>query len=132
MTAWQAALAAEHQAVYGYGLLGPYLQDATARTLAVSCFDAHGALVAATSAALAAAGQEPVGPLADYPGLPAVQTDAQARALAARLEDECAQAWRYLYAQDAQRRTSAQQGLTASAVRAARWRGTTSPFPGLA
>jgi hypothetical protein len=49
----------------------------------------------------AAAGLVPVAPEADYPALYPVSDAAAARALAARVEDDCAGAWRYLYAQAA-------------------------------
>lgn len=135
--AWQDALAAEHQAAYGYGLLGPHLRGTSSLHLAVECSDAHDKLVRSTSDDLLAAGTSPVQQAADYPALGAVTSAALARALAARLENDCATAWRYLYAvaaagrANATLRTSAQRNLTASAVRATRWSGTTTAFPGL-
>jgi hypothetical protein len=142
--AWQAALSTEHQAVFGYSLLGPRL-DAADRARAVSCSDAHEALRDSTQAALARAGRTPVAPQADYPGLYPVPSAASARRLAVRLEDECAAAWRFLYLRAASAptargrslRTTAQDGLDASAVRAAQWRRLvdptrpTVPFPGI-
>lgn len=139
--AWQAALAAEHQACFGYGLLGVRLAGAQQR-LAVSCSDAHEALRDATERAMSQAGVQPVPPQADYPALYPVADATAARALAVRLEDACAAAWRYLYAQAAATRATArlpeaQGGLTGSAVRAVHWRALTSPadasrpFPGL-
>lgn len=142
--AWQAALGAEHQAVFGYALLGPQLAGDQLQ-LAVTCSDAHETLRDATEAALAAAGLDPEQSRADYPSLYPVRDPAAARTLAARLEDDCAAAWRYLYATAADEsgararglRRDAQRALTASAVRAARWRvvaGTTpatTPFPGV-
>jgi hypothetical protein len=141
--AWQAALAAEHQAVFGYGLLGPRLAG-TDLQRAVACSDAHEALRDATEAALAAAGLTPVPTRPDYPALYPVADAAAARRLAIRLEDDCAGAWRYLYLQAASRpgrrgrtlRGTAQDALTASAVRGAQWRAVatparpTTPFPG--
>ena len=94
--AWQAALAAEQQAVFGYGLLGVRLAGAQ-RVLAASCERAHARLRDATALAMAAAGVEPVAPRADYPALYPVPDAAAARRLALRLEDECAVAWRVLY-----------------------------------
>jgi hypothetical protein len=160
--AWQAALAAEHQALFGYAVLGPHL-NAGDRALAYRCVDEHETLRDDTMAALTAAGQTPVAPLPDYPALYPVTSAASARQLAARLEDECARAWRYLYLQAAggtsagqpsgasaeagassgspaaarPLRRSAQAALTASAVRATRWRvlidpqRPAAPFPGL-
>lgn len=141
--AWQSALAAEHEAVFGYGLLGPQLASGQ-QQLAVTCSNAHEALRDATSEALAAAGLVPVQPAADYPALYPVTGASAARALAIRLEDGCAAAWRYLYLRAASSsdptaralRGTAQAALIASAVRAAQWRTLVTPdhptvaFPG--
>lgn len=143
-SAWQAALAAEHQAVFGYALLGPRLSG-TDLQLAVACSDAHELVRDATEAALAAAGRDPIASQADYPALYPVPAAAAARALAIRLEDDCAEAWRFLYLQAASAagarprslRATAQDALTASAVRGVRWRAITTPahatrpFPGV-
>ncbi len=137
--AWQAALAAEQQAAFGYGLLGPQLSGA-ARQLAVACSRAHQTLIEQSALAQSAAGLVPVAPQADYPTLYPVPGPRAARALAVRLETECASAWRYLYAVAASaprraeapaRRAQAQEALIGSAVRAARWRDSSVPFPGI-
>jgi hypothetical protein len=140
--AWQAALAAEHQAAFGYPLLGPQLSGAE-RDLARACQAAHETLRDTTASRIAAAGLTPVAPRGDYPGLYPVTGAKAARALAVRLETGCAAAWRYLYATAAadagtsDLRKRAQTALNASAVRATRWRlaGGTSPatvaFPGI-
>lgn len=138
VTAWQGALAAEEEAVFGYGLLGPKLAGPS-REFAAACLTAHEALRDATRQALVAAGNPPVPAAADYPELYPVPGPGAARELAARLEDGCANAWRYLYlaaasdssASARKLRAPAQLGLTASAVRATQWRRTTRPFPGL-
>jgi hypothetical protein len=143
--AWQAALAAEQRAAFGYGLLGARLHGSAQLPLAISCSDAHEALRDETEQAIAAAGLTPVSPAADYPDLYPVDTAAQAAGLAVRLEDGCATAWRYLYAAAAEAsgaratalRPMAQRALTAGAVRATQWRKLTDParatvaFPGL-
>jgi hypothetical protein len=137
--AWQAALAAEQQAAFGYALLGPQLptgQQQRARTDQA----AHEHTRDTTAAAIVAAGTTPRAPAGDYPALyPKASTP---HALAATLEDDCAAAWRYLYAQaasaggHAQLRRTAQAALVASAVRATRWRRSLDParavdaFPG--
>ena len=140
-TAWQAALAAEHEAVFAYGLLGPRLSSTE---LAVACATAHEALRDATTEAITAAGLDPVAPDSDYPELYPVPNAAAARAVAVRVEDGCSSAWRYLYlvaastsGGDADKlRGCAQEALTASAVRAVQWREhvspghVTRPFPG--
>jgi len=138
VAAWQAALAAEQRAVFGYGLLGPRAGSDAA--LAAECSAAHEGLRDATAAALATAGHTPVAPQADYPALYPVADPTAARRLALRLEDDCAAAWRYLYLRastSAALRRTAQQNLTASAVRGVRWRRLvtpdhpSTPFPGL-
>jgi hypothetical protein len=143
VAAWRAALAAEHQAVFGYALLGPHLAGSD-QQLAVAASDAHETLRDATESTMSMHGIAPAAPLADYPALYPVSSRATARALAIRLEDDCAAAWRYLYVQAASStealaralRTSAQHALTASAVRGVQWRALTTPthatqpFPG--
>jgi hypothetical protein len=141
--AWQAALASEHQAYFGYGLLGPRLPAAVDRTRAHTCQQSHATLRDATAADLVAKGQPPVAPLADYPALYPVASARAAQALAVRLENDCAAAWRYVFALaagpdgDATLRPSAQQALIDSAVRATQWRvstgahATTVAFPGI-
>lgn len=139
--AWQGALAAEHEAVFAYGLIGPRLASPE---LAMACEAAHEALRDATTEAIAAAGLDPVPPASDYPRLYPVPNARAAQAVAARAEDDCATAWRYLYLVAAstsgsaarQLRGTAQDALNASAVRAVRWRvqvtpkHATRPFPG--
>jgi len=141
-TAWQGALAAEHEAVFAYGLIGPRLASAE---LAAACEAEHEALRDATTAAIAAAGLDPVAPASDYPRLYPVPNAKAAQEVAARAEDDCATAWRYLYlvaastpgAAAQQLRGTAQDALNASAVRAVRWRvritpkHATRPFPGV-
>ena len=151
LDAWQGALAAEQQAVFGYGLIGPHL-DGGDQPRALTSQNAHEAARDAIMAAMTAAGIEPVNAKADYPALYPVSTSAQALAVAARLEDACATGWRVLYLAAAidpsaakqagypdvaARRTESQHGLTAAAISGARWRkiaGTvpaTRAFPGV-
>jgi len=135
--AWQAALAAEQRAYFGYGLLGPWTSGARADR-ARTDLAAHADLRDATATALQAEGVRPQAPAADYQ-LDRVTGAASAVALAVSLEDGCAQAWRYLYSVATaasgkaarMARRAAQQALTDSAVRATEWRGTTVPFPGI-
>jgi hypothetical protein len=141
-SAWQGALAAEEQAVFGYGLLGARLTGPH-RDLAAQHLTVHEATRDTTRAAIVAAGLTPVPPAADYPALYPVSNPAAARALAIRLEDDCAAAWRFLYLAAAsdnagrELREPAQQALIDSALRATRWRALVSPrhatvpFPGL-
>ncbi|HEY7045932.1 MAG TPA: DUF4439 domain-containing protein [Jatrophihabitantaceae bacterium] len=143
--AWQAALAAEHAAVAGYDIVGPRVASAQVAP-ARADQQAHRDLRDATSAALSAAGQTPVAAQPSYP-LPFAVTDAAtAGRFAVSLESACAAAWRYLIAVAAATpgrpdvealRADAQTALTASAVRATRWRlvvdpaEPTVPFPGI-
>jgi hypothetical protein len=140
--ALQRALAAENEAVYGYGVLGPHLVGPDT-ALAMTCEAAHGALRDATEAVLAARGTHPDAPLADYPAVYPVPDRPAAQRLALRLEGEAAAAWRAAFAAaanaapvDADARDRSQEALTASALRGMRWRqaaGNTSPtvpFPG--
>ncbi len=143
LDAWQGALAAEHEAVFGYGVLGPRL-PADRRAAARRDQAAHAAARDHTDAALRAAHRSPVAALVDYPALYPVADVAAAQRLAVRLEEHCAAAWRYLYlraastdtSQAGSLRTDAQGALSASAVRAARWRLLVTPsaatvaFPG--
>jgi hypothetical protein len=141
VAAWQAALAAEHAAIAGYDVLGPRLADSGQVTLARDSQQAHRELRDATSARLVAAGQSPVPAAADYPLPFAVADPVAAKRLAISLESACAAAWRYLIsvadASSRSLRTDAQQALTASALRAMRWRRLVTParatvaFPGI-
>jgi hypothetical protein len=143
--AWQAALSAEEQAVYGYGLLGPYVSGAAHVALAHTCLAAHEGLRDDIVSAMTTAEQNPADPPADYPLLYPVSVGPAAAQLAVRLEQDAATAWRYLYvaasksrgATATMLRTAAQAALIASAVRAVQWRQTvaptaaTVPFPGI-
>ena len=150
--AWQAALAAEYAAVFGYGVLGPRLTDGDSMALARTNQQAHQDLSERTAAELSAAGQPPGSPEADYPLPFPVSDELSAQRYATQLETAAASAWRYLISVaadpsadsaglDANRvtavRVSAQGALTASALRAMRWRQrstpakATVPFPGI-
>jgi hypothetical protein len=149
--AWQQALATEYATVFGYGVLGPRLGSAASVALARTGEQAHRDLGERTAGDLSAAGHVPVAPAADYPLPYPVTDDLSAKHFAIRLESGCASAWRYLISvaasdggdsgSDADQlrtlRAVAQAALTASAVRAMRWRQlidpakATVPFPGI-
>jgi hypothetical protein len=142
--AWQRALAAEHRAVFGYGVLGPHLNQPSDVQLAHASQAAHELLRDQTEAELTAAAQLPTPPLADYPDLYPVAGASAAQQLAISLEQDAAAAWRFLYAATVDAgaassalRATAQAALTASAVRATRWRmaaglaAATVAFPGV-
>ncbi|WP_340375561.1 ferritin-like domain-containing protein [Streptomyces sp. SS7] len=132
LTALQAALAAEHAAVYGYGVVGGRI-GADRRTEARAAYDAHRARRDALVREVRDLGAEPVAASAAY-ALPFPVTDAAtAVRLAAELEGRVAGVYSDLVRAAAdQRRREAAGALREAAVRAARWRGGSVAFPGLA
>ncbi|MFI6349892.1 ferritin-like domain-containing protein [Streptomyces sp. NPDC050560] len=128
----QAALAAEHAAVYGYGVVGAKAGDAR-RDAAQAGYDAHRSRRDALARTARDLGAVPRAAAAGY-ALPFKVTDAASAArLAAELEDGVAGAYSDLVrAATGERRRSAADALREAAVRAARWRGSGVAFPGLA
>lgn len=135
ITALQALLAAEHAAIYAYGVLGARLDEAT-RALALSAFDAHRARRSALTTRLQAQGADVPAPAAGYDV--AVTGRGDALLLAVRLETGDGLRWHDLVetTQDPSLRALAVQSLTDTAVRAARFRKAaglkplTEAFPG--
>ncbi|MHC0434165.1 ferritin-like domain-containing protein [Streptomyces sp. O3] len=132
VAAYQAALRAEHAAVYGYGVVGGRIgkdRKAEVRT----AYDAHRARRDALRRTVRGMDAEPEPAEAAY-ALPfPVPDPAAAVRLAAELEDRVAGVYADLVrAADGDRRRSAADALRESAVRAARWRGSGVAFPGLA
>jgi hypothetical protein len=129
--ALQAALAAEHAAVYGYGVAGAYLTG-SGRATATTDWLAHQVTRDTLEAMLRSRGAQPVAAADGYQLPVAVRTPAEAAQLAVILEDRVAAAYLGLVALTgtAIRRFGAEQ-LRASALRAAAWRGATVAFPGL-
>ncbi|MFF2730884.1 ferritin-like domain-containing protein [Streptomyces sp. NPDC058008] len=132
LRAAQAALAAEHAAVYGYGVLGGRLEGGR-RSDARSASDAHRARRDTLARAVRDLGGTPVAALAAY-ALPfAVRDPASAMRLATVLEDRVAGVYSDLVrAAQGPLRQDAAGALREAAVRAVRWRGTGVAFPGLA
>jgi len=129
--ALQAVLAAEHAAVYGYGVVGAYLTGGS-RTAATADWVAHQNARDELEVMLRSRGSQP-GPAAVAYQLPIpVRTSAQAASLAVILEERIAAAYIGLVALStpALRELGALQ-LRESALRAAFWRGSTVAFPGL-
>jgi hypothetical protein len=131
IAALQAALAAEHSAIYGYGVLGPRLAG-RAQERARSAYAAHRARRdeladyvrdrQADPAAAAPAYELPF-PVRDAPG---------ATRLAVRIEEGVAAAYGDLVrASSGSVREFAARVLQEVAVRAAMWRGSSVPFPGM-
>jgi hypothetical protein len=132
VAALQSALAAEHATVYGYGVVGAYLsgsQQATATTDWV----AHQVARDRLEAMLRSAGaSQPAAAAVAYQLPMPVRNAREAVALAVVLEDRVATAYLGLVAlSDTAIREYGAQQVQASALRAAAWRGSTVPFPGL-
>ncbi|CAL9434227.1 ferritin-like domain-containing protein [Streptomyces sp. ICN988] len=132
LDALQAALAAEHAAVYGYGVVGGRVGEKR-RTEARAAYDAHRARRDALARDVRDLGGEPVAAAAGY-ALPfSVPDSAAAVRLAADLEDRVAGVYSDLVrAAEGDARATAAGALREAAVRAARWRGGSVAFPGLA
>ncbi|MFJ2605909.1 ferritin-like domain-containing protein [Streptomyces sp. NPDC087425] len=131
LAALQAALGAEHAAVYGYGVVGGRVGQAR-RAEARSAYDAHRARRDALAREVRDVGGTPVAAAAGY-ALPFPVPDAQAAVrLAADLEERVAGVYSDLVraASGGVRRTAA-EALREAAVRAVRWRGESVAFPGL-
>ncbi|MGW2518443.1 ferritin-like domain-containing protein [Streptomyces sp. NPDC001617] len=132
LTALQEALAAEHAAVYGYGVVGGRIREGR-RTEARSAYDAHRARRDALAREIRDLGGTPVAAAAAY-ALPfPVPDSAAAVRLAAQLEDRVAGVYSdVVRATGGERRRSAAEALREAAVRAVRWSGESVAFPGLA
>lgn len=132
LRAAQAALAAEHAAVYGYGALGGRLEGGR-RSDAAAASDAHRARRDTLARKVRDLGGTPVAAHAAYDLPFAVRDPASAMRLAAVIEDRVAGVYSDLVrAADGSLRQDAAGALREAAVRAVRWRGTGVAFPGLA
>lgn len=114
-------LAAEHAAVFGYGVLGARLEEVS-RAAARAAVVSHRSRRDQLDALLRSRGIVPEAALPAYDV--ETRTPAQALALAARLEDGLSVRWRDLVAgtDDRSLRELAVAGLQETAVRAAQWR----------
>ncbi|MFJ4965652.1 hypothetical protein EES43_21990 [Streptomyces sp. ADI96-02] len=132
LTAAQAALAAEHAAVYGYGVLGGRVGGGR-RAEARSAHDGHRSRRDTLARTVRDLGGTPVAAAAAY-ALPfPVADSASAVRLAAVLEDRVAGVYADLVrAAEGGLRREAAGALREAAVRSARWRGGGVAFPGLA
>ena len=136
--ALRAVLAAEHAAVWGYGVVGAALPGAD-RQAADLALDAHRDVRDQVAELLDARGTDQVAARAAY-ALPfPVLSPADAAALAVTLEDGVSAAWAWVLDQAGERstRVSAVAVLADAEVRAVAWRTAagqmpvTNPFPGL-
>lgn len=132
LAAVQAALAARHAAVYGYGVVGARV-DAAREAEARAAYAAHRARRDALAGTVRDLGGAPVTAAPGY-ALPFPVPDAAAALLlAAHLEDRVAGACADLVrAAEGRLRKEAAVALREAAVRAVRWRGSGVAFPGLA
>jgi len=131
LQALQAALAAEHAAVYGYGVAGAMLTGAD-NAAARGDWESHMTARDTLQAMIAVLGAVPVAASAAYQ-LPFTVHDAHsARRLAAALEDGVTRAYLGLVAvTDQTLRTFGALAMQEPANRAATWRGSTVAFPGM-
>jgi hypothetical protein len=131
VAALQGALAAEHAAVYGYGIVGAMLEG-SAQSHARASWTAHQVARDNLDALLTKLGATPVAASPAY-RLPFTVTNANlAKQLAAALEDGVTRAYLAVVAvTDPTLRTYAAQAMQTSANRAVSWRGTTVAFPGM-
>jgi hypothetical protein len=129
--ALQSARAAEHAAVYGYGVVGANLTGSR-QAAAMTDWVAHQVARDTLEAMIRFRGSEPVPAAAAYRLPITVRTPGQAVSLAVLLEDRVATAYLGLVAlSDLSVRQFGALQVRAAALRAAAWRGSTVPFPGL-
>ncbi len=132
LRALQAALAAEHAAVYGYGVVGGRI-GRERRPDARAAYDAHRARRDALTREVRDLGGTPVVAAAGYELPFPVPDSAAAVRFAAQLEDRVAGVYADLVRSSAgAARREAAGALREAAVRAVRWRGESVAFPGLA
>jgi hypothetical protein len=136
--ALNAALAAEHAAVWGYGVVGAALA-ADKRDLAAAAENAHRDARDRLVALLAERGADPVGAEGGYELPFPVLSEVDAATLAVTLEDGVSAAYTRVLGDAAEKGTRrlAVNALGATEVRAVAWRTrakknpVTEPFPGL-
>ena len=129
-SALQRALAAEHAASYGYGVIGAHLSG-RGRTSAGLDWVAHQRARDQLEQLLSQRGLSPVPAATAYQMPVPVHSSHSARAAAVLVEDGVAAAYLGLVAlSEAGMRELGASQLTAAALRASRWRGSTVAFPG--
>jgi hypothetical protein len=131
VNALQTALAGEHAAIYGYGVVGSHLRG-TARAKARDAYDVHRARRDQLQQLIVEQRATPVSASAAYRLPRPVRSAADATVLATELEERLAAVWVDAVADlRGELRELAAQVLQDVAVRAAGWRGGSVPFPGL-
>jgi hypothetical protein len=129
--ALQAALAAEDAAIFGYGVVGAHLTGSS-QTAAGQDWTGHNQARDTLTAMISGLGATPTAAQASYQLPFRVHDTASATALAAHLEDGVTRAYLALVAVSDQRlRRYGAMAMQQAAQRAAFWRGSTQPFPGL-
>lgn len=132
--AWQALLAAEHAAVYGYGVVAGRLRAEAdpAAGAAGADLDEHGRRRDVAEVAVTGLGATPVAAEPGYAVTPPPADASAAAALAAGLERDCAARYADLVAASGpdDRRLPA-TWLVAAAAAETRWSGEVPPLPGL-
>ncbi|MCW2946504.1 MAG: hypothetical protein JWR24_3221 [Actinoallomurus sp.] len=132
VAALQAALAAEHVAIFGYGVLGARLMGLQ-RQNATLMWNSHRTRRDRLRSYVQAYGAEPVAAAPAYQLPSPVSSTHAAAQLAARLEDGVVAGYAGLAGvSDADLRRYAALAMQEATVRAVRWRGSPPPaFPGL-
>lgn len=131
IAALQHALAAEHAAVYGYGVAGALLSGA-ALANAKTCWNAHQLARDNLAAMLTRLGATPVAASPAYKLPFAVGGAAAARRLAAAIEDGVTRAYLAMVAvSNPDLRFLAARAMQEAADRATAWSGSTVAFPGM-
>lgn len=131
VAALQAALAAEHAAVYGYGVTGAMLTGAPAASARADWL-AHQVARDTLEAMLTRLGAIPVAASPAYLLPFAVTGAASAKRLAVTLEEGVTRAYLGVVAVNSpELRTFGAKAMQTSANRALAWRGTTVAFPGM-
>jgi hypothetical protein len=131
--ALQSALAAEHSACYGYGVVGAHLAVGSAAMAAAGTdWLVHQRTRDQLTAMISARGSQPAASAVAY-ALPFPVTSAStATQLAATMEDRVAQAYLELVAlPEPDLRAFGAEQVREAALRAESWRGSTQAFPGL-
>jgi hypothetical protein len=139
--AWFDAVAAEHAAIYGYGLVSAHVMPDDNKLVSESIAEHRDRREAAVTLMTERSIKVPM-PAVGYQLPMAVDSPAAAATLAIRMESDCAVAWRAVLEQTTggdtaeQDRAFAGKALTQCAVLAARWRvvqggwPVTEAFPG--
>ncbi len=132
LDALQATLAAEHVAVYGYGVCGGRLRGTSQLAAITAAYDTHRSRRATLRELVTAANGSPVPAAAAYDIGDPITTPSQALALAVTVERGAAAAYADLVAAaSGSLRSSASAWLAESAVRVLGWGAAPTTFPGL-